>query len=346
VFELNGENLGSVAVFNGNTKDISKDGSLAFLAQTINYFSVNSGATNKIPLCDNTYTQVVHQYNDRYEVWTVGTTIITINYVGTTHTTITTVLPYPCDGAVDREALIIQRIGTYSYKDGSNTPNIIPIKIIDELTGKAKCLNALLNKSGDSFVQKLLANFQGKSEFDIKIVSVDKIIVKDGNGNLVESNGETTYNSKINTSLINIAISTSRSDANSSLDAARTILHEYIHADIIRQLYTANNIPETLDFNMIYEKYGSQHGTMAALYLSSMKEALKEFNKTMLPNDYKNYTEYYGEEPSDAFYVALAWSGLKDNNFKAWTDLSAQKKQEINDLAARVTKMSKTIDCP
>ncbi len=239
--------------------------------------------------------------------------------------------------------------GDYEGNGGGGSGGITApksTKIIDALTGKAKCLNELLNKNGDSFVQKLLANFQGKSEFDIKIVSVDKIIVKDVNGNLVESNGETTYNSKINPSLINIVISTSRADANSSLDVARTILHEYIHADIIRKLYTANNIPGTLDFNLIYEKYGSQHGTMAALYLSSMKEALKEFNKIVLPNDYKNYTDYYGEEPSDAFYEALAWSGLKDNNVKAWADLSAQKKQEINDLASRVTKMSKTVNCP
>nr|WP_315149695.1 hypothetical protein [uncultured Flavobacterium sp.] len=229
-----------------------------------------------------------------------------------------------------------------------------PLQIIDELTGKAKCLNALLNKNGDSFVQKLLANFQGKSEFDIKIVSVDKIyakdangnFIKDANGNLLQSNGVTTYTREINKSLINIAISTSRANDNSSLDVARTILHEYIHADIIRKLYTENNISGPLDFNLIYQKYGSQHGTMAALYLSSMKEALKEFNKTVLPNDYKNYTDYYGEEPSDAFYEALAWSGLKENNVQAWTNLTAQQQQDINNLAARVTKMSKTVNCP
>ncbi len=85
---------------------------------------------------------------------------------------------------------------------------------------------------------------------------------------------------------------------------------------------------------------------MVALYLSSMKEALKEFNKTMLPNDYKNYTDYYGEEPSDAFYEALTWSGLKESNVKAWTDLTAKQQQDINNLAARVTQMSKTVKCP
>ena len=195
-------------------------------------------------------------------------------------------------------------------------------------------------------MQKLLTNFQGKSEFDIIIVSVDKVMTKDKNGNLVESNGETIYNSRINPTTINIAISTSRSNEQSVLDAARTILHEYIHADIIRKLYTVNNISGTLDFNNVYDKYGSQHGTMAALYLQSMKEALKEFNKTILPNDYKNYTDYYGEEPSDAFYEALAWSGLKENNVQAWTDLTPQQQQAINNLAARVTQMSKTINCP
>jgi hypothetical protein len=216
-----------------------------------------------------------------------------------------------------------------------------PLQIIDKLTGKSKCINDLLTKNGNNFVQKLLANFAGTSNFDIKIVSVDKIDAKDVNGNLLQSNGETTY-----TREINIAISTSRANDNSSLDVARTILHEYIHADIIRKLYTENNIPGTLDFNLIYQKYGSQHGTMAALYLSSMKEALKEFNKTVLPNDYKNYTDYYGEEPSDAFYEALAWSGLKENNVQAWTNLTAQQQQDINNLAARVTQMSKTANCP
>jgi hypothetical protein len=248
--------------------------------------------------------------------------------------------------------------GTFSGGGGSTPTGYIPhggggggggitapttVQIIDELTGKAKCLNDLLNKNGDSFVQKLLANFQGKSAFDIKIVSKDKVFSKKTG---LEINGETTYNKDINSKLINIVISTSASNNQSSLDLARTILHEYIHADIIRKLYTANNIPGTLDFNLVYDKYGSQHGTMAALYLSSMKEALKEFNKTVLPNDYKNYTDYYGEEPSDAFYEALAWSGLKDNDVQAWTNLSPEQQRDINQLADRVTKMSKSVNCP
>jgi hypothetical protein len=119
VFELNGENLGSIAIFNGQAKNISKVDSLDLLAQAINSFGANS-STNKIPLCDRTYTQVVHQYNERYEVWTVGTTIITINYVCTTHTTTSTVLPFPCDGSGDKDAFVSYRISTYSYKEVAN----------------------------------------------------------------------------------------------------------------------------------------------------------------------------------------------------------------------------------
>jgi hypothetical protein len=214
------------------------------------------------------------------------------------------------------------------------------------LTGKAKCLNDLLTNSGNLFVQKLLANFQGDSKFDINIISVDNIFYKDENGILKEANGETRYDPKTDAKTINIAISTSRINDNPSLDAVRTILHEYIHADIARKMYSENNIPGQIDFNTVYEKYGSQHGTMAGLYLQSMKEALKEFNKTVLVDDYKNYINYYGEEPSDAFYEALAWSGLQDNNVKAWTNLSPEQRQAINNLASRVTKMSRTVACP
>jgi hypothetical protein len=221
-----------------------------------------------------------------------------------------------------------------------------PVQVIDELTEKAKCLNALLNKNGNSFVQKLLANFVGKSEFDIKIVSKDVVMVKDKDGNLHEANGITKYDKLVNPSLITIEINTSRANQQSALDAARTILHEYIHADIIRKLFTKENINETLDFKSVYEKYGNQHGTMAGLYLNSMKEALKEFHKTALVDDYNNYVKHYGSAPSDAFYEAMAWGGLKFSNVQAWDNLKPEEKEAINKLAQSSTILSKTVNCP
>nr|WP_315205649.1 hypothetical protein [uncultured Flavobacterium sp.] len=73
-----------------------------------------------------------------------------------------------------------------------------------------------------------------------------------------------------------------------------------------------------------------------------MKEALKGFHKTALIDDYNKSINNYGQAPSDAFYEALAWSGLRENNVKAWADLPA----EIEALAKRVDGFSRTVPCP
>lgn len=230
--------------------------------------------------------------------------------------------------------------GGGSSSGGVTAPR--PVQIIDELTEKAKCLNALLNKKGNSFVQNLLANFTGKSEFDIKIVSKDKVFSDETKTK--ELNGRTLP--PINKT-ITIEISIAKTNENSALDAARTILHEYIHADIFRKLNTTTGTnQEKLDFKTTYEAYGNQHNTIASMYLNSMREALKEFHKNVLTDDYNKYINYYGEVPSDAFYEALAWGGLRDNNVKAWTDLSADKKAAIEKLASRVPLLSKLVPCP
>lgn len=225
---------------------------------------------------------------------------------------------------------------------GAGAPKV---KITDYLTGKAKCLNDLLNKNGNVFVQKLLANFQGNSKFDINIVSADKVFGKDDNGNLIEANGNTKYDPKESLTQITIQISTSSTDSNSTLDAVRTILHEYIHADITRKLYSKDNIPSETDFKTVYSQYGNQHGTMAGLYLQSMKEALKDFHKNILPDDYQGYINYYGEEPSDAFYEALAWRGLQYEKVKDWTNLPQTEKERISKLGGRVEKFSRNAPC-
>ncbi|QOG02857.1 hypothetical protein [Flavobacterium sp. MDT1-60] len=218
-----------------------------------------------------------------------------------------------------------------------------PVKIIDALIGKAKCLNDLLNKNGDSFVQNLLSNFQGQSEFDVLIVSKDVITGKDSQGVEREINGRTLPPEGKS---ITIEISTSKSNSNASLEVARTILHEYIHADIFRKLETKlGTNAERLDFKTTFDAYGNQHNTIANLYLNSMKEALKTFHKNVLVDDYNKYTQYYGEVPNDAFYEALAWGGLRENNVKAWSDLPADKKAVIEALASRTTMLSKGTPC-
>lgn len=213
------------------------------------------------------------------------------------------------------------------------------------LTGKAKCLNDLLTKNGNLFVHELLANFQGDSKFDIYIVSADKVFDDETKA---EVNGNTKYNQAQNNKLITIQISTSRSNDQTALDAARTILHEYVHADIVRKIYTPDQLTNGVpSFKTIFNDYGSAHGTMAGLYLDSMKEALKDFHKNALTEDYNKYVDYWGHEPSDSFYEAMAWSGLQYENVKDWVDLPDQKKKNIIALASKENAyLTKNAPCP
>ncbi|CAA0232870.1 conserved exported hypothetical protein [Tenacibaculum maritimum] len=198
-------------------------------------------------------------------------------------------------------------------------------QIIDLLTGKAKCLNDSLTKNGNTFIKDILKKFQGVSEFDINIKSVDKIF---RTGTTIELNGKTI---EPLSGVIEIHISTNKLSDMPALGAARTLIHEYIHADMFRKLNTPNPTSGDLDFKSTYEKYETekQHNSMAELYVNSIRDALKSFHKSVLVGDY-NYLTNNGINPlPDNFYEALAWQGLKEHNVQAYTDLSSSKKTEL-----------------
>ncbi len=79
-------------------------------------------------------------------------------------------------------------------------------------------------------MKDLLKNFEGVSEFDIKIISKDKIIYTDKDNKKKEVYGKTSY--EVDSKIINIEINSNKIDNLPALAAVRTILHEYIHADI------------------------------------------------------------------------------------------------------------------
>lgn len=68
----------------------------------------------------------------------------------------------------------------------------------------------------------------------------------------------------------------------SALAATRTLIHEYIHADLFRKINTTN-YDGNLDFKTTYEKYETeeQHNAMADLYVNSIKDTLKDFHKNV-----------------------------------------------------------------
>ncbi|SFC68091.1 hypothetical protein SAMN04489722_103154 [Algibacter lectus] len=209
-----------------------------------------------------------------------------------------------------------------------------------ELTGKAKCLHDLLDKNGSSYIKDLMSKFKGESEFDIKIVSKDKVISsKTGE----EINGST---SPIINGVITISINSSKVNLHSDLATTKTILHEYIHADIRRKLKTQSPSSTDKEFKDDFEQYGKDHHeTMGALYVNSMRDALKFFHKNVLKSDYEKYTNYYEEKPSDDFYEALAWRGLKEHDVKAWNELSPSRKQEIENLSLRIDNLTSSAKC-
>ncbi|WP_417784761.1 hypothetical protein [Tenacibaculum sp.] len=121
-----------------------------------------------------------------------------------------------------------------------------------ELTGKAECLNDKLTQNGNTFVKDILSKFQGISEFNINIKSVDKVFPKGtttGDG----LNGKTRHTP--GSSLINIEISTSKLSTMPALAAVRTLIHEYIHADMYRKLYTKYATKGDLDFRKTYQEF-------------------------------------------------------------------------------------------
>ncbi|MGG8496282.1 hypothetical protein ACQY1Q_07675 [Tenacibaculum sp. TC6] len=226
--------------------------------------------------------------------------------------------------------------------------NVEEDKIENNLTGKARCLHDNLTKNRNTFVKDLLANFEGVSEFNINISSVDKIFSTKANDYV---NGETSYTK--GDDMIYIKISADKISNNSVLSGIRTILHEYIHADMFRKIYTEDeaNSPEVKDFKETYNKFekgnfkaDSQHESMAKLYVNSMATALKEVHQAILLREY-NYLSQDGTKSLDNLYEALAWQGLKGHDVQAYTELSDTKKAALTE-ALNTYFHSLTKNCP
>ena len=223
-------------------------------------------------------------------------------------------------------------------------------KIISELTGKEKCLDDHLKKSGNNYVKNLLSNFQGDdSEFSINIESKDHVY-SGTSGTNIEVNGKTIYTP--NSNILRIEINNSKASSAKALDVVRTLLHEYIHADMFRKLYTELPLTdEELEFRETYNSFEDHnfeptqgHETMAKLYIEELKNALKSFHQNVMTQDY-NYLSDNGQISLDDFYEGLAWRGLKNHNVQAWIDLPQSRKDEL-DEALQQYIFSTTANCP
>lgn len=196
-------------------------------------------------------------------------------------------------------------------------------------------MNGKLLKGNNYYLRNLLANFTGvDSEFGIKIVSKSQVFV-----NNKEVNGSASSPNLDN--IILIKISSLRASNRSVLAIAKTLIHEYVHADMFRKLNTQYTTQSDLDFLTTYNYYASQkfqaspqHETMANLYVDEIANTLKYFHMNEIPKEY-NYITQNGTINVDDLYEAMAWQGLKEHNVQAYYDLSSTRQAQLDLILAQ-----------
>jgi hypothetical protein len=322
VFLLNGENLGSIAIYKGKAQNISENNNLNVLAESINAFATNSDTTNKMPQCGGNYTVIIDQTISRYDVWTVGDRIVAINYVGTTTTRTSTIMPFPCDGSYSKEDIINQRLESYNYKNGSGggtsapTSAQIAAALEEQIDGSQldRCTKAVLDKL-KNLTQNDIANIFEKFGVPVNGTYTLKIVI--GTTSMSVALADTKRVSK-NNYLITISEPYLKGTENNQmpptdLAIAAIVIHEIIHAHFFAlydDFHNNGNICAYDNYDCLFMEYASknfegttdpQHSQMFENYIDVMANALQEF-QTGIPVS--------STGKADIFYHDLALSTM------------------------------------
>lgn len=165
----------------------------------------------------------------------------------------------------------------------------------------------------------------------------------------ISDNGTCSYNNA--TRRMTITIDTDRLNG-SSLELARTELHESFHAYLFGKLYEPKlHTDLAIEPNFIndFNKYCSQnqHNYMADNYISYMKSALStyfnsETYKDTFVNTVKDNQSWYG---TDWLFECLAWGGLKGTD--AWTAFQADplKKKKYDETMNFIVNLLPKENC-
>ena len=179
-------------------------------------------------------------------------------------------------------------------------------QIINELTGKAKCVYDKLKELSTGF-KNAIQKFDGEFPVAHLKFSIDN--------NLPNSTNAVTNNSGEH--LIEISFNGNTMNQRTILGLVRTFAHETIHAELFRKVRSVNSQISINDFPGIYDYYRRyiknwQHEQMAAHYRETIADILKEFD---------------GNQHSNQFYMDLAWEGL--HGTVAWNNLSNSERTRI-----------------
>ncbi|WP_435255290.1 hypothetical protein [Tenacibaculum sp. A30] len=178
-------------------------------------------------------------------------------------------------------------------------------QIINKLEGKAECVYNKLKNSSTGF-KNMMQKFDGDFPVSHLKYSVDDSLPDSVNA-ITDNGGE--Y-------IIEIKLNGNNLSQRTALGLARTLIHETIHAEMYRKLRSVNYKVSINDFPGIYDYYRRhknwQHEQMAAHYVETIADMLKEFDNSQNTN---------------SLYTDLAWEGLQ--NTVTWNNLSSSEKDRI-----------------
>lgn len=205
--------------------------------------------------------------------------------------------------------------------DSPDIDNDAPNEIINKLKDKADCVYRKLTKNSANF-KKMIKKFDG--DFPVSHLKFEE------SSNLpLNTNAKTSPPSNY---IITIRINSNNLNR-PNLSIARTIIHETIHAEMFRKILSIidnggdleglsrgqwisklsnGDYPGIFDYYSRYGVNGMQHEQMAAHYISTISNYLKQFQPGL----------------SQEIYDSLAWVGLKETT--AWNSLALSKRTTIN----------------
>ncbi|WP_029271552.1 hypothetical protein [Flavobacterium sp. KJJ] len=319
VFSLTGENLGSLGILKGQTRNISKIDKLDVLSRAIKLFSNNLSLTNKIPPCNTPYFQTMQFTVDYYEMWEYQGKIIAFNYVRTETNTEQILMSYPCD-TPPNEVALAHRTAVYNFHGNSSGEAAVANTVItDPSFLNDTCLAGLYLKLGGSPIfQSYLKEFDNDfSIADLQLAGTVTLPITENARTYAPYGG-----------VIKIVFNKNNLKR-PALDIAKTFMHEMLHAEMYRQLLSLANSNGSIDKNALtqmlaepgcprlldyYEQYSfntMQHPNMAENYRETIVSFLKAFDNTL----------------TDEQYEAIAWQGL--NGTKEWSSMSTADKVRI-----------------
>lgn len=214
-------------------------------------------------------------------------------------------------GAISLDSINFALQAILAWINSNNTATVnFDDRIINELTGKAKCVYDKLEDN--DLMKKTIERFKGDSFVNLNI--------KYGIPSKPNASGETTYGTPIK-----IVFRKTHIENRPSLFTALVILHEAIHAEIYRKVYATGGLTYTppntytlngtrADFPTLFDYYNdypntAHHNFMADYYRNAIEQGLRD------------YASVNGLTYPDQLYKDLAWIGLQGTN--AWDNMYA-----------------------